>query len=189
MRYCTNLRLSPGIGSAVHYFRANSINDPDRTGVGHQPMKHDELSLFYNHYMVQSSKISIYPVGFTSQVDDAAGVVYGCLLTDDTALPWTDFKFGVETGACSYNVMSPTVGHTGKKVSKSFNSKSFFNISDIKDNRDLLGAGFNSNPADEAIFAVWTQAINAGSGASAIDLIVVIDYTVIFSEPKDLGES
>lgn len=189
MRYCTNLRLSPGLGSAVHYFRANSIHDPDRTGVGHQPMKHDEMAMFYNHYMVKSSVCKVYPVGFTNTGTDAAGVVYGCLLTDDTALPWSDFKFGVESGACSYSVMSPTVGASGKKLSKGFSAKSFFNIQDIRDNRSLLGATFNANPSEEAVFAIWTQAINGPSAASALDFIIVIDYTVVFSEPKDLGES
>jgi hypothetical protein len=42
-----------GLGAAaVYQFRANSIFDPDLTGVGHQPLASDEWGAFYNKYRV-----------------------------------------------------------------------------------------------------------------------------------------
>jgi hypothetical protein len=35
-----------------YQFNLNSIFDPDRTGVGHQPLGHDQWSAFYNRYRV-----------------------------------------------------------------------------------------------------------------------------------------
>lgn len=40
-------------------FRMNSIYDPDYSGVGHQPMGHDELSVLYNKYRVYGCKYHI----------------------------------------------------------------------------------------------------------------------------------
>lgn len=38
-------------------WRANSLQDPDVTGIGHQPMFHDDLSLYYKHYCVLKTEI------------------------------------------------------------------------------------------------------------------------------------
>lgn len=43
---------------AVHQFRTNSLNDPDLSGVGHQPLSHDQFALLYNRYRVYGMKYS-----------------------------------------------------------------------------------------------------------------------------------
>lgn len=40
-------------------FRANSIFDPDQTGLGHQPAGYDELANFYRYYRVVGLKYNI----------------------------------------------------------------------------------------------------------------------------------
>jgi len=59
-RYITKLKYAerysfsaPGSNLAgVQVFNLNSIFDPDRTGVGHQPLGRDQLALLYNRYRV-----------------------------------------------------------------------------------------------------------------------------------------
>lgn len=52
---------------ATYQFLANSIFDPDNTGIGHQPMFHDEMAAQYKYYTVITSKIKISVAGTNSQ--------------------------------------------------------------------------------------------------------------------------
>lgn len=56
MKYTDQINLSSGVvGYVEHIFRAFSIFDPDLTGVGHQPLGHDEMSALYERYRVLGS--------------------------------------------------------------------------------------------------------------------------------------
>lgn len=57
LKYCDTKTLSPGGGAAFHTFRLNSINDPDYTGVGHQPLFHDQWAALYSSYRVLGCKV------------------------------------------------------------------------------------------------------------------------------------
>jgi hypothetical protein len=53
-----------GLGAVSTYqFRVNSIFDPDYTGVGHQPLGHDQWATFYNRSRVRGCS---YTVTFTN---------------------------------------------------------------------------------------------------------------------------
>lgn len=53
MRYIENYSSDTGAGGTNdQLWNLNSIFDPDRTGVGHQPMSHDEYAQLYNRYRV-----------------------------------------------------------------------------------------------------------------------------------------
>lgn len=43
--------------SARQYMRLNSINDPDQTGTGHQPLWHDQYAAVYGRYVVLKSRM------------------------------------------------------------------------------------------------------------------------------------
>lgn len=49
-----------GTGIADYVFRGNSVFDPDFTGVGSQPLGHDQWSALYRRYRVLASKIEIH---------------------------------------------------------------------------------------------------------------------------------
>lgn len=57
-KYVTTIALGNGVDPfAGHTFRANSLYDPDYTGVGHQPYGVDQWSSFFNQYYVYKSSI------------------------------------------------------------------------------------------------------------------------------------
>lgn len=61
-KYCDTISLSAGTGggaASTWIFRTNSLYDPDYTGVGHQPMFHDEMAAQYKTYTVLRSWIRI----------------------------------------------------------------------------------------------------------------------------------
>lgn len=45
------------VAGTLHRWNANSIYDPDNTGVGHQPRFHDKWSQIYKRYVVYACKI------------------------------------------------------------------------------------------------------------------------------------
>jgi hypothetical protein len=60
-----NAITTAGIGvPSLQSFRINSIFDPDLTGVGHQPLGHDEFTPFYTKYTVTGVR---YTVTFSNQ--------------------------------------------------------------------------------------------------------------------------
>jgi len=52
LKYCDNVTASSAGGDYTYVLRLNSIYDFDYTGVGHQPMGHDELAQLYDSYRV-----------------------------------------------------------------------------------------------------------------------------------------
>lgn len=66
LKYCDRDTVPASVGNAAgaDLYNLNSIYDPDRTGVGHQPLGRDQLALLYNRYRVfaVSWRVTFYPV-------------------------------------------------------------------------------------------------------------------------------
>lgn len=69
LKYCELISMSYGaLGVPVPYqFRINSIFDPNKSGVGHQPRGHDQWQTFYNRYRVRGMyyKITLWNTSTT----------------------------------------------------------------------------------------------------------------------------
>lgn len=77
-KYAEALTIStPGMG--IYKWNLNSLFDPNRTGIGHQPYGYDQLSALYNRYRVISCKYVL------SAISDSANIAYACLPANDTA--------------------------------------------------------------------------------------------------------
>lgn len=78
MRYSETFSQSVAVGSNFSYiYNANSLYDPNRTGVGHQPRGFDQLTPLYNRYRVDkfSYVVQFGPSGLDYGV--CVGVVNG----------------------------------------------------------------------------------------------------------------
>lgn len=192
MRYVENVTIPHGaLGvPSVYTFRANSIYDPNYTGVGHQPLHHDRYTSLYNHYTVLGAKIKA--TFATANATQYTGVICGIKLDDNGTLGTTLSNI-VEHGSTytSYKYMDFTVA-TGKGrtiVKRGFSPKKFFGLKDIKDNRDSVGAPSGSNPAEMAYFTCFYGHLNGTQVLPDVDLNVEIEYLVQFSEPIDQPSS
>lgn len=69
MKYADTFQLST-LGGGVYRFNLNSIFDPNRTGVGHQPYGRDTLATLYNRYRVfrVSYSLSFYNSSSSAKV-------------------------------------------------------------------------------------------------------------------------
>lgn len=184
LRYVEQITLVSTVGLLDSYtFSANSIHDPNVTGVGHQPMGHDTWASLYNHYVVLGSKITIKVapkiVASTSMV--------GVLLTDAATPPYSDSDTYQEARKGSVRMISEEQGKPVTLVSK-FSAKKFFNVKDVKDNVNRLGADSNVSPTEQAYYIIWVQS-KSGTINADYTVIVQIDYIVSYSEPKDLQPS
>jgi len=74
-------------------------------------------------------------------------------------------------------------------VSLKYSAKKFFNVTNVKDNLTRLGATFGSNPTDQAFYNVFISSPGGGLTSPAYNVVVMIDYIVALSEPKELAQS
>ena len=98
LRYCTQVSIPGGAGHGSYQFRANSLYDPDLSGVGHQPMGFDEMSARYLHYQVLGSRIKVSPIinGTTTSQGDAPSWVM-VSLAPNNLISYTNFSSVLES--------------------------------------------------------------------------------------------
>lgn len=174
--------------ATVYSFRANSIYDPDLTGVGHQPRYHDQWSNFYERYMVVGSNIT---VKFLKD-GDAGVYTYESLYIElndqgsSTVAYATNPYTAFETNLTKKRIMTNREDRP-LALKHFYKSKPFFNLTNLKDHWDHLGGqmgnfGTGSNPDKGAYFHVGTREMTGGTTIAKI-ISVVIDYVVLFRDP------
>lgn len=99
-KYAEALSVStPGMG--IYKWNLNSLWDPNRTGVGHQPYGYDQLAALYNRYRVISCKYVL------SAISDSANIAYACLPANDTAAVISNVSEARENPRCKYATQNP----------------------------------------------------------------------------------
>lgn len=189
LRFTTVVHLDAAAGGIATYnFSANGIVDPDLpSGVAKQPLGTKEWEAFYDHYVVTSSTITC---DFMSATSNVPPMILGCYLADDATVPTTGQAL-IEQGLAKWQICSPGTnnGTFATKVTNRFTAKKFFNIKDIKDNFSRLGSTFATNPTEMAQYHLFVSALDISVNPPSIAVQVVIDYDVLFSEPKSLTPS
>lgn len=190
MRYADQFLAAP---STPNYwsntFRCNSINDPDYTNIGHQPLGHDQWLQFYNHYIVIGSKIRVTAIRSVGADTSFPAAYLSLQLTDSPSFinPATDYNKMLENGLIKHKLWAPSFATA--TMSLGYSPKKFYNIKDLKDNVTRIGSAFGSNPNDEAYWTITYNPLDGIATATPIRFVVVIDYIVMLSEPKDLAIS
>jgi len=184
LRYAEEVALN-GLtqGPIAHTFSANGAYDPNITGTGHQPNGFDQMMQFYNHHQVIKSKIFCkFPASTTGNVIPAYMDVF---LTDSgsrtismSTIDFLEHSQGTGRGwqiGTERNYIGQQSG-----ITKYFDSAKFFDRP--RNDSSLLGS-IGSNPAEQAYFEVAVAPI-AGNNPDNVVLLVIIDYIVMFTEPK-----
>lgn len=196
MRYVQELELvSPNTGVSKSIpFVANGLYDPFYPIGGHQPKGFDQWMDVYSHYNVLGSKISVKMVG-TGEDNFAWGVARTATPNELEArsleyiLEWRGNKsqnsytvVGSENGGYANNPTRMNVTRTAKYSQKKQFGKN------ATSNSNLTG-DVSHNPTEMSIFEVWQCPINSQLATKTGDYVVVIDYIVLFTEPKLLDQS
>lgn len=176
------------------HISANGMYDPNITGTGHQPFMYDQLAALYNHYVVKSSKITVY----VHQTGDKSGVTTrpsycGVYLNDDGTSPDGGISVSslIESRKSPMRIVMsrPTETPTSCKFKKSFSAAKFFGVKDIRDNLALIGAYPTANPTEGAFYTVFIGACDGVSTTGSFAVSIVVDYIAEWTEPKDINQS
>ncbi len=190
MKYADTIAIDPGAASiSAHYFRANSINDPDFTGVGHQPFTHDTYATLYGAYRVIKSKIKVTPVASTAST--LIPGFWGLFIDSDSTLSYSEGTQIVEdprTGGFKQHmgVQTPHYGIQGGSMRKTFSAKSLG--PEGKNNVVLFGSNASDDRQFSKYFCIWASSILANNPGS-LEFMVEIEYTVELTSPLQITQS
>lgn len=189
LRYVQELSLTAGVGAfATHVFRANSVFDPDYSGVGHQPLRFDNWASIYDHYTVLSSKMTLRNTG-NGTISNSVPSYYGVMLNTDpvgtsgyTAI--TDVYENTNTTnpriGGGIAIGGPTIPGASNVVTQGFSARSTFGLSKPQDGA-AYGALVTTNPSKASYYHVYTASIN-GNNPGIVTFLVTIDYLVLFDQ-------
>lgn len=185
MRYADTISLNPGVGGAVnvHTFRANSLYDPDVTGIGHQPRGFDQLIALYDHYVVTNAKITVQ---FGAPNNETINYIVGISLQDDGTTS-TDIRDYLERGYTVNTMLGSGAGASPKKLVMYSDTAKFLGRSGVLQDSQLKGSD-SGNPAETLVFHVFATSADL-TDTGAIYIYVTIDFNAWFIEPKDVALS
>lgn len=185
-KYCDTVQLAATTSGATqkYQFRANSLYDPDYTGVGHQPMFRDEMAAQYQYYTVLASNITwqFAPANET----EGKWIAY---VDDDDAI---GSKISLEE---THRVSGPIKldKRVGPLKLKSFYDAAKWNRTNraglMADDTYKVAANNNPNTAATKFFNVCRTTMAAADGFAAINCFVTVYYTVVWRDPVDHAPS
>lgn len=183
MKYCETYAPTNSSGQAVWRVNLNSIQDPNRTGIGHQPYGHDTFSTLYNRYRVISASYVVSAVstlGYTLQIAaiPANEEFIGTSISEYRENPRC--RFGVQTPGAPIKVLKGKVylpSLTGRNKTQYMSD-------------DRYQAQFGSSPAELMVLNLNTQQFDETSTISTGTVYqLTIVYTVELFDPKNLSQS
>lgn len=173
MRYVDTISLNPdGVHPANYVFRANSIYDPNYSGIGHQPMWHDMYALMYKRYRVIGSKITARFVNST-----ANNYLVGVFKSDDPSTLMASEAI-TENKASKYRYLNASGGGGSTTIVEKFSARSWFRNVTL----DTQMATVNANPTQVSYYRLWAEDQFKGD-VEPIVCTVTIEYVVKFTEP------
>jgi hypothetical protein len=182
-----------GVANTYHQFRANSLYDPDLSGIGHQPMFHDNYSQLYQKYRVISSKIKvkILETKFGGVIPDDVGtghtdvpsMAYRLMLCKDEGTDFpNDMRNAIEEKGSNVKwryVMPNTLGRPqGLTMTCKIAKLLRCSPNDLELAGATGGSGTGGNPQREAIFTIGITGIDGVVNPPAVTLGIHIEYRV-----------
>jgi len=185
LRYSDSFVLTITTGAVASYvYRANDLFDPDFTGTGHQPMGFDPLMLFYNHFTVLQSKITVVAFNGTAAQRSQISV-----RVDGASTPLSVVNRILELGGNKYEHLGLAGASSAQKeltLDCDIAKLQGVSRSAITADATLRGDAATS-PTEVTYFHI--QGWDSFFGSSSMIVDVLIDYVASFEEPRDNVES
>jgi len=184
MRYVESIVLNSGVTTSHYSWKANSLFDPNDTGVGHQPLGFDQIIPFWGKYQVTSAAIR---VNFFN-MDTAQRTVYAGIKVSDINIPTFDARTDIERGHTKYQMLTNINGTKNHcQLTHYVDIGKFLGITDVNDDERLKGTA-STSPSEGVYFHVFSEPTRTGAPEECV-ITVQIDYNCVFSEPADIPSS
>jgi len=183
-RYSGVETLSCTSGAVNTYkWAANGMYDPNISAAGHQPYYFDQLAALYNHYTVISSTVTMTFL----PVNSAQGAMIVCVAdNDDSTVGNAGYVSNQIEQTNSKYVTLPTACAVGQVIRHSYDAKKIFGA-DALANDNLQGTGA-ANPTELWCWIISMQAMD-GAASPSMYFVIVIQYTAVWDELKDVTSS
>lgn len=191
MKYNEDIKLLLSANGLMgsHLFFCNSIFDPNVTGIGHQPMGHDQYANFYKKYVVVGATITATFKSFASSQatnDPVTNATIAITTIQGTSGVISNPTELLENNRTSYKNIC--VQRPFQKITKRFSPKVFFGLNKILDN-ESYGANFGTNPTEDAYWQISGFNPTAPGNPTNLYVNIAIKYTCVLRERVNLGLS
>lgn len=175
MFYSQEATLNPGVAGvpATQVFRISSIHDPDFTGVGHQPIAHDQMAVLFERYQVVSLEYKVVYLNTDSTNPQRVSI-----RVSDESTAASDPDTGIENGAVQWDLLQARDSGASKLT---FTGR--VNVWDAHGvtkgqylSNDDYGANFGSNPVEEAYLHLTADGLGTDTGS--VQYAILLTYTV-----------
>lgn len=174
-----------GVTPQTNIYRANSIFDPDFTGIGHQPLFYDTYAAIYQNYRVIGSKIRVTFAPLEDRTDTSISSVGG---------PWvvgiggstTTTAFGssirnrMEQNDSVWKILNARTGADGVQTVVAV-FEPLRNLG-FPAGDDTVSAGISTNPSKQWYWHVWVGQLT-NSYTTTVSVTTEIEYTVELMNP------
>lgn len=181
-----DIDLDPGaVGvTASHYFRCNSLFDPDFTGTGHQPHGFDSLALKYGGYRVRTATITCtFMASSTANANKRVGIQ----LTSQSSPVSTVITDIVESPHVVYKVLATSdSGRSVVRVRMTVRPWHFLGVAYKNSN---YSANVVSSPTNVCFFRVFCGPVDEVQDTTGAQVDVHITYKAQFFDGLEIGPS
>ncbi len=187
-----NVSIGPASNMETHVFRANSVFDPDFTGVGHQPRGYDQVKDMYEEWHVVASKIKIRVF---DRDEDGEPLGIAILPSATNALPTTivSVKEILEDGAAKWKIVngkkSSSTMNTPVMLSHKMSVPKFLGQRNGYLNDDNAGHTAGTNPNEQVGWCVVLFSLKDLATVHDVSFTADISYVVVATQPKVLISS
>jgi len=194
LRYYDNYQMTPGSQVQVQQFRLNSLNDPDFTGTGHQPMGYDQFSSMYTEWCVTACRVTI-EANLTNLAANIADVGVNRVVAaffatgNDTTVPTTVLQ-AVENHNAVFHKMTGYQNRWSHTVQVD-NPRFFgFGRRQYLIDSDFTGQ-VGSNPTRWVVGNLMVASAIAGSATTNgnVEYSILLEFDTVFRAPLVLGTS
>lgn len=183
-KYCEDIIFPGGAAAGVpatYQLRANSMYDPNYTGVGHQPMFRDQMAAEYNYYTVLSSGVKV-----TFPAEDGTRRHIALWLDNETTVPTSANDMKEQHRYYSNIRLDKRNGPLKLKCSYDAAKFAKTNVKGIlADNDQKVAVG--SNPSTTAVkyftLMCWPQ--YSGDTLGTIGVSIEMYFVTMWREPVD----
>ena len=184
-RYITKLKYSEALtlsalNSYQYVFNLNSLFDPNRTGVGHQPYGFDQLANLYNRYRVIACRYIVN--GYSGSVP----VRYGTIVSNETPVTITSMSELAENPRAQTRVQVPGGNTTQIRGTAYIPSVVGRNKAQYMAD-DRFQAQTTASPAELALLSIYGQTLTDVN--TDVLVTVTLEYTVEFFDVSPLDQS